>query len=79
MKKQNLLKSVPFISLILILSMKFISNRWIQNNYLTIVITLLLCSLTSFLLLKFPKEFHKKLIFGVSIVVTAIILFIQIS
>jgi hypothetical protein len=77
MKKEKLLKSIPFICLALLLIARLLSNTWIKNNFLVIVTTLLIVSFASIILLKFPKELHKKFLLGISIIIAAIILFTQ--
>jgi hypothetical protein len=77
MKKESVLKSIPIISLTLIIIAKLVSNSWINNNYLSIITTLLLCSCVSFLLLWSRIELHKKILIAISIAITLIIFFVQ--
>lgn len=53
------LKIFPFISLAILCLIKVSSINWLLDNYLTIAIALLLISICSLLLLKFPIKAHK--------------------
>ena len=77
MKNVKLLRSVPFIALALMILTRSLSNAWINKYYLSIVAILLLCSLVSFFLLRSRINLNKKMLFGASIAITLIIIFVQ--
>lgn len=77
MKNEKLLRSVPFIAIALMILAKSLSNTWINKYYLSIVVILLLCSLVSFFLLRSKIELNKKILVGISIATTLIILLVQ--
>lgn len=77
MKNVKLLRSVPFIALALMILARSLSNAWISKYYFSIVTILLLCSLVSFFLLRSRINLNKKMLLGVSIAITLIIIFVQ--
>jgi hypothetical protein len=77
MKNEKLLRSVPFIALALIMIAKSLSNTWINKYYSLIVMILLLGSLVAFFMLRSKIELNKKILVGISVATTLIILLVQ--
>jgi hypothetical protein len=77
MKNEKLLRSVPFIALALIIIAKSLSNTWINKYYSLIVMILLLGSLVAFFMLRSKIELNKKILVGISVATTLIILLVQ--
>jgi hypothetical protein len=77
MKNEKLLRSVPFVALALIIIAKCLSNTWINKYYTLIVTILLLGSLVAFFMLRSRIELNKKILVGISVATTLIILLVQ--
>ena len=77
MKNEKLLRSVPFIALALIMIANSLSNTWINKYYSLIVMILLLGSLVAFFMLRSKIELNKKILVGISVATTLIILLVQ--